>query len=333
VQFESLTGPEKSAILILSLEPHLVQDMLSQLEDEDVERILAAVSRFDEIPASIQARVLGEFSEALGQREVAIRGGRERALRLVEKGLEEERAKQIFEKLGRDEKRVDWTLRPFGPAFIADVFAEEDPQTIAVILSQIPAERGAAVIAHLPEPVRPEVVLRLAELETVSIDIISQIEEEVAEMFTRRRSAPMRVGGTNAAAKLLNRVAKADGQTILEGVDVKDPEVADQIRKLMLTFHDLISIDDRGFQNLLREIATDDLVIALKTASEEMKEKLFSNVSSRAGDHIREEMELLGPMKLSEVEAIQRQIVDVARRLEDEGKLTIGAGGGDVALV
>jgi len=333
VQFENLTGPEKSAILILSLQPHQVQEMLSQLEDGDVERILAAVSRFDEIPTAIQERVLTEFSEAVGHREVAIRGGRERALRLIEKGLEEDRAKGIFEKLGRDEKRIDWTLRPYEPAFIAEVIAAEHPQTIAVILSQIPAERGAAVIGELPEEVRPGVVLRLAALDTVATGVIGEVEEEVAEVFARRRSTPTRVGGTNAAAKLLNRVAKAEGQAILEGVDMKNPEVAGQIRKLMLTFNDLISIDKRGFQNLLREIATEDLVIALKTASEEMTQKIFENVSSRAGDQIREEMELMGPMKLSEVEAIQQQVVDVARRLEDEGKLTIDAGGGDDVLV
>ena len=140
--------------------------------------------------------------------------------------------------------------------------------------------------------------------------------------------APTPLGGTEVAAKLLNGVPKAGGQVILDKMDTRDPEIAADIRKQMLTFNDLESIDKRGFQGLLREIPTEDLVIALKTASDEMKEKVFSNVSSRAADQIKEESELLPPMRLSEIEQVQRQIVDVARRLEEEGIVTIDSGGG-----
>ncbi len=333
ISFDQLTGSEKAAILILSISSDRVMDLLGRLENDEVERIFAAVSRFEEVPPAVQDHVLDEFRETIGHREVAIRGGRQRALQLVDATLQGERATQIFEKLNRDEKRIDWTLRPFEPEFIAETLEAEHPQTIAVVLSQIPAERGASVIEALPEDARAEVLLRVANLDTVSTDAIAEVEEEVSNMFARRRSSPMHVGGTDAAAKLLNRVNKSDGGMILEGLDNKDPDIAGKIKKLMLTFNDLITIDKRGFQNLLREIPTEDLVIALKTATEEMAEKIFDNVSSRAGDQIKEEMDLLGPMKLSEVEAVQTQIVDVARRLEDEGKLTIESGGGDDALV
>lgn len=333
MQTDQLTGSEKAAILILSLPRDEVKSLLARLQNEEVERILAAVSRFEEVPPKVQEQVLSEFREAIGTRETAIRGGRQRALELVGEALEGERASQVFEKLDRDEKRVDWTLRPFEPQFIADTLAGEHPQTLAVVLSQLPSERGAKVIACLPEALRPEVLLRLANLDTVATDAITEVEEEIALMFARRRSSPTRAGGADVAAKLLNRVKKSDGTVILEGVDTRDPDVAGRIKKLMLTFNDLVTIDKRGFQSLLREVPTEDLVVALKTATDEMKAKVFENVSSRAGEQIREEMELLGPMRLSEVEAIQAQIVDVARRLEDEGKLTIDAGGGDDALV
>jgi flagellar motor switch protein FliG len=333
MDFERLTGPEKSAVLVLSLPEDAVRGFLSRLADEEVERIMAAVSRLGEVPPHVQENVLREFRDALGSAEHAVLGGRSRALSLIRSALDESRSRQILEKLGRDEKRLDWTLRSFEPPYIAEVLAGEHPQTIALVLSQLPADRGAHVIAHLPEEQRPEVVIRLAELETVSNDLITLLEEGVAELFGRPMGAPTKVGGRDAAAKLLNRVPKSEGSAILEGVDGRDPDVAVEIRKRMLTFNDLISVDNRGFQTLLREISTEDLVVALKTASEEMKEKVFANVSSRAAEQIKEEAEYLPPMKLSEVEAIQGQVVEVARRLEEEGKLNIEGSGGEDVLV
>jgi len=328
LQYELLTGVEKAAILMMALGPARVQDLMGRLEDEEVERILASVARFDVVPASTLEKVLLEFQEAIGKHEVAIQGGREQALALISGAIADDRADRLMEKLGRDEKRIDWTLRDYTPEFIADQLSTEHPQTIALVLAQLPSERGAAVVAHLVDEARAEVMLRLANLETVSSNVIHELEDELATMFNRSVGAPTPLGGTEVAAKLLNGVPKADGQLILDKMDTRDPEIAADIRKMMLTFNDLESIDKRGFQSLLREIPTEDLVIALKTASDEMKEKVFSNVSSRAADQIKEEAELLPPMRLSEIEQIQRQVVDIARRLEEEGVLTIDTGGG-----
>ncbi|MCH7866243.1 MAG: flagellar motor switch protein FliG [Myxococcales bacterium] len=328
IQFEMLTGAEKAAILMLAMGPDRVAELLAKMEDHEVERILASVSRFDEIAATILDRVLQEFIDAIGHHELNIHGGRERALNLISETLEGERAKRLKEKLGRDEKRIDWTLRGYSSDFIANELKDEHPQTIAVILAQLSSERGAQIIKELPDGVQSDVLLRIAGLEVVDSGVVFKLEEEIAIMFHRELGAPTPLGGTDAAAKILNGVPKSDGQTILEGVDTRDPDIAGEIRKRMLTFNDLSSIDKRGFQSLLREVPTEDLVIALKTASDEMKEQVFSNVSSRAADQIREESELLPPMKLSEIEAIQLGIVDIARRLEEEGTLTIDAGGG-----
>lgn len=328
LQYELLSGAEKAAILMMALTPSRVQDLMRRLEDEEVERILASVARFEVVPASCLEKVLREFQEAIGKHEISIQGGREQALALISGAVDGERANRLMEKLGRDEKRIDWTLRDYTPEFIAEQLASEHPQTIALILAQLPAERGAAVVAFLPDEVRPEVMLRVANLDTVSNHVIHELEEEIARMFQRNVGAPTPLGGTEVAAKLLNGVPKADGQSILDKMDTRDPEIAADIRKQMLTFNDLESIDKRGFQALLREVPTEDLVIALKTASDEMREKVFGNVSSRAADQIKEESELLPPMRLSEIEQVQRQIVDIARRLEEEGVLSIDAGGG-----
>jgi len=328
LQYELLTGVEKAAILMMAISPQRVQELMQRLDDDEVERILASVSRFDTIPSSTLEKVLREFQEAIGKHEISIQGGREQALALISGSIDADRASRLMEKLGRDEKRIDWTLRDYSPEFIADQLGNEHPQSIALILAQLPSERGASVVAHLSDDVRAEVMLRVANLETVSSNVIHELEDEIAMMFQRRVGAPTPLGGTEVAAKLLNGVPKADGQLILDKMDSRDPEIAADIRKMMLTFNDLKTIDQRGFQALLREIPTEDLVIALKTASDEMKDKVFSNVSSRAADQIREESDLLPPMRLSEIEQVQRQIVDVARRLEEEGVLSIDTGGG-----
>jgi flagellar motor switch protein FliG len=334
MDYEALTGAEKVAIVVLSLPGEQVRSFLDQLEDDEVEKALAAVSRMEQIPSLTQQLVLQEFQETLGRaQEDAIRGGRKEALALVESSLDSDRAARILENLGRDEKRIDWTLRSYQSSFIAERIQEEHPQTIALMLSQIPADRGAAVLAALEPDLRSEVVLRLASLEAVSTGVISDLELGVAELFERRPSTTTRAGGASAAAGMLNRISKEDGALILEQVDEKDAATALSIRKRMLTFDDLVNLDRRGFQSFLREVATEDLAVALKTAAEEMKEKVFSNLSSRAAEQIKEEMELLGPMRLGDVEQVQEQIVETARRLEAEGRLSIELGGGDEILV
>lgn len=333
MELETLTGTEKAAILMLSFPEDTARAFLSQLADNEVEQILSAISRLDEVPANLQEAVVEEFRTSLGQGEKTVSGGRGRALELLETALDDKRREKLLTKLGRDERRVDWTLRGFETPYVAEILQHEHPQTIALVLAQLPSERGALIVEALPESLRPDVVIRLASLNDVSDDVISQLEDGVAGLFGSRLAAGVRVGGSDAAAQMLNRVAKEDGDAILEGLDQHDPQIASQVRRKMLTFNDLVSIDNRGFQNLLREVATEDLVMALKLANDEMKEKVFGNVSSRAADQIREELELSPPRKLSEVEAIQDQVVETARRLADEGALQLEMGeGGDVLV-
>lgn len=335
MEYETLSGAEKVAIVILSLPDEPVTDFLNQLDNDEVEKALAAVSRMDEVPDRVRQLVVQEFQDALGNvQNEALRGGRKRALSIVENSLEPERASRVLEHLGRDEKRIDWTLRAYHPNFIAERVGKEHPQVIALMLSQMPADRGAGVIGSLPEEVRPEVVLRLANLEPVTTDVIADLELGIAELFDRKPTPTARVGGAKSAASLLNRIQKDEGMAILSEVDLRDAATALSIRKRMLTFDDLINIDRRGFQAFLREVATEQLAVALKTASEEMRDMVFSNLSSRAVEQIQEEIDLLGPMKLSEVETVQEEIVEMARRLESEGRLTIEiGGGGDEVLV
>jgi flagellar motor switch protein FliG len=334
MDFESLSGPEKVAIVMLSLPTDRVRDLLAQLEDDEVEKALAAISRMDAIPGRVQRQVLKEFEEAAGKAaEEELQGGRKQALALLAHVADASRANKLLENLGRDEMRIDWTLRAYDESYIAERIAEEHPQTIALILSQLSAARGAKVIEALPTAVQPDVILRLATMASVSNAVMADLEEGVGELFDRAPIPTTRVGGPKAAAQMLNRVKKEAGSTILEEVGVRDAEAAVSIRKRMLSFDDLATVDSRGFQALLREVNTQTLAVALKAASEEMKAKVQQNLSSRAAEQIQEEVELLGPMRLSEVEKSQEEIVEIARKLEAEGRLTLDAGGGEDVLV
>ncbi len=334
MDYESLSGAEKVAIVMLSLSADRVRDLLAQLEDDEVEKALAAISRMDAIPGRVQKQVMREFEEAAGKsKDEELQGGRKQALALLEHVGDDSRARKILENLGRDEKRIDWTLRAYEEAYIAERVGEEHPQTIALVLSQLSAPRGAKIIEALPEAIRPDVILRLANLDLVSTSVMADLELGVAELFDRPPVPTTRVGGPKTAAQMLNRVPKEAGSTILEEVGARDATTAVNIRKRMLSFDDLVTVDKRGFQALLREVNTQTLAVALKAASEDMRAKVYQNLSSRAAEQIQEEIELLGPMRLSEVEKSQEEIVETARRLEAEGRLTLDQGGGDDVLV
>ncbi len=333
MQLERLTGSEKAAILILALPEAMASTFLDELEDNEVEEVLQAVDRMQEVQPDLKDQVLMEFRDTIRRREDAITGGRERAVKLIEKHLDRTRGNRTLEIFSEAEKRIDWALRPYAPRFIAQNLSSEHPQTIALVVSQLEPDRGAEIVANLPEEVRSEVVLRVANLKSISRPMIRELVVGLERLFGRSPEGQQRVTGVETAAMVLNRVPKAEGQTILEGVDNADPTLGGEIRKRMLTFNDLVSLDSRGMQSLMREIPTEDLVVALKTATEEMRDKIFSNVSSRAAAQIKEDLELLPPMKLSEVESVQQQIVDVARRLQEDGVLTLDTGdSGDVIV-
>ena len=333
MQVERLTGSEKAAVLLLCLPEAEQRRLIAELEDAEIERILAAVARFDEVDEGVQEIVLNEFRDSIGKRELTVHGGRDRARQIAETVMEGSRASRILDRLGEEERSVESTLSGYTPEFIADTIVEEHPQTVALVISQLPAETGAGIIAALPEAIRADVVLRLAELESVTTETIAELEEGVAQLFARAPGVETRVTGAETAAQLLNRIDKEAGSSILEGLEERAPEIAGALRNRMLTFNDLASLQKREFQSLVRELPTDQLAVALKTASEEIREKVFGSLSKRAGDQLREEIDLLGPMRLSEVEEVQQSVVETARRLESEGTITIQVNGSDDVLV
>jgi flagellar motor switch protein FliG len=333
VDFNRMTGVDKAAVLALSLPSEQARALLSRLGDDELERVLEAVARLDEVPEGVQEKVLAEFHASLEQRGEVRVGGRARAAALAHGVLDPERADRLSQHLGRDETRIDRVLARFEPGFVARVLAVEHPQTIALVLSQVSTARGAQLIGKLPEALGADVVLRLANLDAVPAEVIAELEQGVGELFARWTGPAARVGGMKAAAELLNRVPRLASSAILAGVDARNPVMATEIRRRMFNFEDLRFLDAKGFQALLREIAIEEIVVALRGASDELREKVFENVSARAAEQIREDLELLGPVRRSEVERVQTSILDLARGLEDVGRIQLGIGEDDDELV
>ncbi len=321
-----MTGVEKAAVLTLALPPEASRDLLSRLGDAEVERLMAVIARFDEVPGSVREQVLSEFHEALGRHRESLIGGRARAVDLARSALGDVRAQRVSRCIGTDETRLDLVLARLDPGFVARTLAGEHPQTLALVLAQLSEERAAAVVAALPADLGGDVMIRLATLGTLPADVLAEIEQDVAELFDAGRGPASPVGGANAAARILNRVPRSAGAAILDGVDACDPCIAQEIRRRMLRFDDLHRLDRRDFQILLREVSIEDLVLALKTAGDAIRAKVFDNVSNRAAEQIREDAELLGAVRRSEVERVQERIVEIARRLDDEGRIALDPG-------
>jgi flagellar motor switch protein FliG len=217
---------------------------------------------------------------------------------------------------------------------LANFLVNEHPQTVAVILAHLEPEKKGEVLKRLPEALQAEVVLRMANLEYIDPDLILELDNvlrsELSMMGTVEQAT---LGGTQPVAEMLNVMDKNTEQAIMSRIEEKDPLLAEEIRKLMFVFEDIIKIDDRGMQTLLKEVANDKLLLALKTANDDIKEKIFRNLSQRAANLLREDLETMGPARLSDVEAAQQEIVNAARRLETEGKILISRGGAEDALV
>ena len=217
---------------------------------------------------------------------------------------------------------------------MANFLVNEHPQTIALVLAHLEASKKCDVLKRLPEVIQTEVVLRIANLDYISPDLIAQVDEVLKqELATLGSIDTQQLGGVPPIAEMLNVMDKNSEQNIMSRVEEKDPQLAEEIRKLMFVFEDIIFIDDRGMQSLLKEVPNDKLVLALKTAPDEIKDKIFKNISKRASELLKEDLSSMGPVKLSDVEGAQQEIVNVAKRLESEGKIIISRGGEADALV
>ncbi|MGZ5278300.1 MAG: flagellar motor switch protein FliG [Pseudobdellovibrionaceae bacterium] len=336
IEYEQLRGFEKAAILVNYLGKDALRVLFKTLDDGDVRKILNVMQKYRVVPVHVTKKVLEEYYELVSETEDYIFSEKSATKDTIVEALGEERARGILGgvNLNMSGGRNLESLEMVDAKSLSTFLVNEHPQTVAVILAHLEPEKKGEVLKRLPDALQAEVVLRMANLDHVAPELIAEIDavlkRELASMSTVEQAA---LGGVQPVAEMLNVMDKNTETSIMSRLEEKDPLLAEEIRKLMFVFDDIVKIDDRGIQALLKEVDNTKLLLALKTASEEIRNKIFKNISQRAAEMLREDLNNMGPSRLSDVEQSQQEIVNVARRLEAEGKILIARGGSEDALV
>ncbi len=336
IDFANLRGFEKAAILMNYLGPEAAKRLLKRMDDGDIRKLLTVMGKFRIVPIAVTKRILEEYYELLSESAEYIFSDNSTSKDTIVDALGEERARGVLGHLNvtSSSRPTLESLEVVDAKSLANFLIHEHPQTVSVILAHLEPEKKGEVLKRLPEALQAEVVLRMANLDHVAPELIAEVDrvlkDELATIGTVEQAA---LGGVQPVAEMLNVMDKNTEKSIMSRIEERDPILAEEIRKLMFVFEDIVKIDDKGIQSLLKEVPNDKLLLALKTANEEIRQKIFKNISQRAAQLLKDDLASLGPSRLSDVEAAQVEIVNVARRLESEGKILIARGGSDDALV
>jgi flagellar motor switch protein FliG len=331
-----LTGKQKAAVLIVSLGSEASAKIMKHLDPEMLEDLTFEIASLGSIPPEVKRQVVEEFYQMLQAKDFISFGGVDYARETLNKALGASKAQEILVKLESAIKETPFELvRKADPGQVLNFIQDEHPQTIALVLAHLTPSVSAMVLAALPEELQADVVYRISNMEQTSPDIIRDVEAVLErKLASVIRPEMTKVGGVKNVAELLNRVDRTTEKGIFAKLAERDPDLANEVRSLMFVFDDIVMVTDSGIQRVLKEIDNKDLSLALKAANEEVKNKVFSNMSSRASEMIREDMEYMGPVRLRDVESAQMRIVEVVRRLEDAGEIVIlGRGDEDELIV
>ncbi len=326
-----LTGVERAAILLLTIGEEDAAEVLKHLGPREVQKLGATMARLSGVTRQQVEEVLASFTELVENQTSLGLEAEEYIRSVLVKALGEDRAGSLVDRimLGKGSKGID-SLRWMEPRAIAEMIRLEHPQIIAIVLSFLESDQAAEVLALLPENTRTDIMLRIATLEGVQPNALAELDEILERQFSGGNAGSLKsstVGGVKKAADILNFTDSSIESGILESITDVDPELSQSIQELMFVFDNLLDVDDRGIQALLREVESDTLITALKGADDALKEKFFKNMSRRAAEMMRDDLEAKGPVRLSDVEAAQKEILAVARRMADAGEITLGGSG------
>lgn len=331
----SLTSKQKAALLLLSLDVPTASALMRTLSQEDIEELTVEITNLRSVPSTVTDKILEEFQSLITAQEYLIEGGIQQANALLERSFGPERAALILERVSALTSQGGFTtLRHADPYHLAILMQKEHPQTVALILSTLRVEQASEVLDALPVELRNDVMYRMATLGKVSPSLLTEMEEALqvlAEPETSRNAEP--IGGPKSVATLLNKLSAEVSREVTQSLEQKNPELAQQIKSLMFLFEDIIYVDDRGIQRVLREVDKKDLALALKVADEQLKNKILSNMSERAQEMLQEELQYMGPVRLKEVEAAQARIIAVVKQLEEAGEIIVAGRGGAEEIV
>ncbi|RLB17785.1 MAG: flagellar motor switch protein FliG [Thermoplasmata archaeon] len=332
---QTLSGAEKAALFLMVMGEEFTTNVFKHLDEKEVKAIGEEMTRIKNINPKLISSVLNEFIGAINGNNMLGGSGGRFFERTVSKAFTPNKADTLLNKVESGNNAAFFEkLESLSPEMLVNFISSEHPQTIALILSNIDNDLAAKVLKLLPENIQSDVIIRIARLDTVPNDIIVEIQKILADQVSSVGEAgTKRSGGPEAAAEILNQVDRQTERSILEKIEEDEEELAEEIRQSMFIFEDLIQLDDRSIRALLKEVGNDELLLAMKTASESLKDRIFGNLSQRAAEMLKEDMEVMGPVKLVEVEQAQQMIIKTVRRLEEEGKIVVGGKGGDDIVV
>ena len=330
-----MKGMTKAAILLLALDPDVAGSVLKLMEKEVVEDLTREIAQIDFVDPVSRGKIVEEYYNLALARTYVSQGGVLFAKTLLEKALPPDEANRILRLIEHQVYQQPFAfLHKTDGDNLLTFIQDEHPQTIALILSHLPASKASEIMAGLATNKQLEVVTRIANMDNTNPEVIKEVEKGLELRLSGIVSQTFqRVGGIDAVAEILNLSDRATEKSILEALEAEDPDLVEQIRRLMFVFEDIMLVNDKGIQMVLKEIENEDLVLALKTASPELRDKVFNNMSDRAAQLIKEDMEFMGPVRVSDVEAAQQKIVDIVRRLEDSGEIIISGRGGEKELI
>jgi len=329
-----LTGPQKTAILILALGDAFASEVFKKFERTEITAVSRAMAKLDSVNKEQAEEVLKEFNQAMTIGKEMLYGGPEQVRKMISSNLDSDTARYILDELDFDSGPVPFKeLGNVSPKILAQILRNEHPQTLALILGHMPPENAGSLLQQMTPGVRAEVLIRLAKLEAVAEEMLVEVDRVLqSQLIAIGGKEGRKVGGVNSVAEILNAIDRATEEEIMADIEEESAQLAEEIKQLMFVFEDIMKIDDRGIREVLKEISNEDLTMALKATADELREKFFKNLSERAGNMIREDLEIMGPVKLSEVEAAQQNIVKQVRRLEAEGRIVIAGSGGEVLV-
>ena len=334
-QATEMNGKQKAAVLLISLGPNVSAQILKHLNEDEIEKLTLEIANQRKLTSEQKNKVMHEFHQMCLVREYISTGGLEYARDVLEKALGPDKAVSIINRL-----TSSLQIRPFDfarktdPAQLLNFIQNEHPQTIALIMAYLQPDQSGAILSGLPPDRQIDVARRMATMDRTSPEVIRDVERILERKLSSLVTEDFTTaGGVDSVVEILNRVDRTTERTIVESLEVQDPELAEEIKKRMFVFENIIMLDDRALQMVLREVDSKELGLALKAASSDVAEKIYKNMSKRAAEMLREEISFMGPTRIRDVEEAQQKIVAVIRRLEDAGEITISRGRGDDVLV
>ncbi|ASP41027.1 flagellar motor switch protein FliG [Leptospira interrogans] len=327
----NLTGRQKAADFLIAVGSEVSSEIFKHLREDEIEQITFEIARLDKITPEDKEKVLVEFNELMMAQEFISNGGIDFARGLLEKALGNQKAIDIINRLTSSlQVRPFDFIRRTDPQHLLNFIQNEHPQTIALILSYLDPQKASNILSNLPHTIQAEVAKRIATMDRVSPDVLREVERVLERKLSTLASEDYTsAGGIDSVVEILNLVDRGTEKTIIEALEEEDPELAEEIKKRMFVFEDIVLLDDRAIQKVMREVDNSDLAKALKSVDTEVQEKIFKNMSKRAANLLREDMDFMGPIRIKDVEDAQQKIVNIIRKLEDAGEIVVARAGED----